>query len=138
MLFILIMILFIIFILTVIFIAFLLEYNKITKNYILLNFSQFKKFYTINPTKWNLDWLTYRIRYYTEEKYPYDIAIKGYLEYLFLFKPFKRKIKKEASQKENDKQLQCVLTDIRKDIHELEKQSQKEIKDANNMMKAVR
>lgn len=133
MLFILILVALIFSIPCMIFIAFIADYKKdIKKESVLLSFSQFKKFYTINPAKWKLNWLNYRMRYYTEDHYPYDVAIKSYLEYLFLFKPFRKKLQKKASQKVNNKRAETMLLDIQNDIDKLKKQAQEELQQAAN------
>lgn len=108
-------------------------YKICIKNCILLNFSQFKSFYSINPSKWNLEWTSYTMRYQKGNGYDYyKIAIKSYIEYLFLFKPFKKNINKKIQQEQNDKELTIVLQDIQNDINGLKKQAQEELQQATN------
>ena len=113
------------------FLVFRDAYKGFIKNCILLNFSQFKSFYSINPSKWDLEWTSYTMRYQKGSGYDYyKIAIKSYIEYLFLFKPFKKNINKKIQQEQNDKKLTIVLQDIQNDINGLKKQAQEEIEQA--------
>lgn len=107
-------------------------YKLCIENCILLNFSQFKTFYIVNPSKWDLDWTSCTMRYKDNDDSYYKIAIKNYLEYLFLFKPFKKNINKKILQEQHDKQLKVVLQDIQSDIDNLKKQAQKEIEQVAN------
>lgn len=108
-------------------------YKGCIKNCIFLNFSQFKNFYSINPSKWDLEWTSYTIRYQEGSSCNYyKIAIKSYLEYLFLFKPFKKNINKKILQERSDEQLKVVLQDIQSDIDNLKKQAQEELQQAAN------
>lgn len=108
-------------------------YKQCIKNCILLNFSQFKSFYIVNPSKWDLDWTSCTIRYQKGSNCDYyKIAIKSYLEYLFLFKPFKKNINKKILQERNNEQLKVVLQDIQSDIDSLKKQAQEELQQVAN------
>lgn len=108
-------------------------YKECIKNCIFLNFSQFKNFYSINPSKWDLEWTSYTMRYRKGSGYDYyKIAIKSYLEYLFLFKPFKKTINKKILQERSNEQLKVVLQDIQSDIDNLKKQAQEELQQAAN------
>ena len=120
-------------ILTLTFLIFQSFYKQCIKNCILLNFSQFKSFYNVNPSKWDLDWTSCTIRYQKGSVCDYyKIAIKSYLEYLFLFKPFKKNINKKILQERNNEQLKVVLQDIQSDIDNLKKQAQEELQQAAN------
>lgn len=120
-------------ILIISFLIFQSFYKQCIENCILLNFSQFKSFYSINPSKWDLDWTSCTIRYQkgSDCNY-YKIAIKSYLEYLFLFKPFKKNINKKILQERSNEQLKVVLQDIQSDIDNLKKQAQEELQQAAN------
>ena len=108
-------------------------YKQCIENCILLNFSQFKSFYIVNPSKWDLDWGSHTMRYKKGSDCDYyKIAIKSYLEYLFLFKPFKKNINKKFLQERSDEQLKVVLQDIQSDIDSLKKQAQEELQQAAN------
>lgn len=115
------------------FLVFRDAYKECIKNCIFLNFSQFKNFYSINPSKWDLEWTSYTMRYRKGSGYDYyKIAIKSYLEYLFLFKPFKKTINKKILQERSNEQLKVVLQDIQSDIDNLKKQAQEELQQAAN------
>lgn len=113
------------------------------RNYAKMKWSMIKNFYPINPDKWTYNDKPYptscyhgknkvmlNLRY---DKVPIMLSFIDYEILKYHFRKYKRKHKHDV----NIEVLETILKDVQVDIDEKKKEAQRQIKQAEEMMKEV-
>jgi hypothetical protein len=119
----------------------IVEYQTYTdKSYPKIKFSAFKKFYSINPERWNLDIgsvvckivneenKAYRGLFYTYDKERFYFGFLDYIKY----KRFCKQIRKDKLNAEHMESTSKMLSMVRKDIDNMEELGRKQQEQARD------
>ena len=88
-----------------------------------LKFSQFKKFYDINPDRWGLEdtYVSCRLSDYNGEFFSF-----GLIDFYFKYKPFLKAINKAEISAEKSKPYLNMIAAVKKDIADFEERNAKD------------